>query len=130
MGDAGWGMRDAGCGMRDAGCGCGCDSYGSAKGHYPRVALTAQRTFPRCRTLHFESMNQPLAETIFWIAALACALAEIAILRSTIAQKRSHNPSLVRAGSQLSELIWAVIPAVALSLLLIATWRRIEAREN
>ena len=75
-------------------------------------------------------MNQPLAETIFWIAALACALAEIAILRSTIAQKRVQNPSLVRAGSPLSELIWAVIPAVALSLLLIATWRRIEAREN
>ena len=75
-------------------------------------------------------MNQPLAETIFWIAALACAVAEIAILRSTIAQKRVQNPSLVRASSPATELVWAVIPAVALSLLLFATWRRIEAREN
>ena len=75
-------------------------------------------------------MNQPLAETIFWIAALACAVAEIAILRSTIAQRRAQNPSLVRAGSPLSELIWAILPAIALSLLLVATWRRIEAREN
>lgn len=75
-------------------------------------------------------MNQPLAETIFWIAALACAVAEIAILRSTIAQKRAQNPSLVSVSSPAAELVWAVIPAVALSLLLLATWRRIEAREN
>jgi heme/copper-type cytochrome/quinol oxidase subunit 2 len=75
-------------------------------------------------------MNQPLAETIFWIAALACAVAEIAILRSTISQRRVDNPNLVRAGSPITELIWAAVPAVALSFLLVATWHRIEAREN
>ena len=75
-------------------------------------------------------MNQPLAETIFWIAALACAVAEIAILRSIIAQRHAQNSTLVPSGSPLAELIWAAIPAIALSALLIATWHRIEARHN
>ena len=75
-------------------------------------------------------MNQPLAETIFWIAALACAVAEIAILRSIIAQRRAQNSALIPSSSPLAELIWAIVPAIALSVLLIATWQRIEARHN
>ena len=75
-------------------------------------------------------MNQPLAETIFWIAALACAVAEIAILRSIIAQRRAQNPTVVASSSPLAELIWAIVPAIALSALLVATWQRIEARHN
>ena len=75
-------------------------------------------------------MNQPLAETIFWIAALACAVAEIAILRSILAQRRAQNSTLVASSSQLAELIWAIVPAIALSVLLFATWQRIQARHN
>jgi len=75
-------------------------------------------------------MNQPLAETIFWIAALACAVAEIAIVRSIIAQRRAQKSALVASSSPLAELIWAVVPAVALAVLLIATWQRIQARHN
>jgi heme/copper-type cytochrome/quinol oxidase subunit 2 len=75
-------------------------------------------------------MNQPLAETIFWIAALACAVAEIAIVRSIIAQRRAQKSTLVASSSPLAELIWAIVPAIALSVLLIATWERIEARHN
>jgi len=73
-------------------------------------------------------MNQPLAETIFWIAALACAVAEIAILRSIIAQRRAQNSILVASSSQRAELIWAIVPAIALLVLLVATWQKIEAR--
>jgi heme/copper-type cytochrome/quinol oxidase subunit 2 len=71
-----------------------------------------------------------MAETIFWIAAFACAVAEIAILRSIIAQRRAPNVGPAHRGSPLSEIVWGIVPAVALSVLLIATWRRIEAREN
>jgi len=74
-------------------------------------------------------MNQPLAETIFWIAAVACAVAELAILRSTFAVRRVEKSELVPVSSRSSELAWAVIPAVVLSSLLIFTWQRIEARE-
>ena len=71
-----------------------------------------------------------MAQTIFWIAALGCAVAEIAILRSIIAQRRAQNVGPVHAGSPLSEVVWGIVPAVALAVLLVATWRRIEAREN
>jgi heme/copper-type cytochrome/quinol oxidase subunit 2 len=75
-------------------------------------------------------MNQPLAETIFWIAAIACAVAEIAILRSIIAQRRAQHSSLVPSGSPVTELIWGVVPAIALALVLFASWRRVQQRDH
>jgi hypothetical protein len=74
-------------------------------------------------------MNQPLAETIFWIAAAACIVAEIAILRSTFAAKPANKSELVPSASRGSELAWAIVPALALSAVLFATWKRVEARE-
>ena len=75
-------------------------------------------------------MNQPLAETIFWIAVVACVVAEVAILRSTFVARRANKSELVPASSRSGELAWAVVPALALCAVLIATWQRIEAREN
>ena|SRR5881392_2937431 len=75
-------------------------------------------------------MNQPLAETIFWIAAAACIVAEIAILRSTFAAEPAARSELVPAASRASELAWAIVPAIALSLVLIATWRKIDSRAS
>jgi heme/copper-type cytochrome/quinol oxidase subunit 2 len=74
-------------------------------------------------------MNQPLAETIFWIAAALCVIAELAILRSTFAARRATKSDLVPSASPRGELAWAIIPAVALGVVLTATWQRIEARE-
>ena len=73
-------------------------------------------------------MNQPLAETIFWIAAVACVIAELAILRSTFAARRANKSDLVPSASPRGELAWAIIPALALAVVLTATWGRIEAR--
>jgi heme/copper-type cytochrome/quinol oxidase subunit 2 len=75
-------------------------------------------------------MNQPLAETIFWIAVVACAVAEVAILRSTFVARRANKSELVPASSRSGELAWAVVPALALCVVLVATWQRIEARES
>jgi heme/copper-type cytochrome/quinol oxidase subunit 2 len=75
-------------------------------------------------------MNQPLAETIFWIAAAACAIAEVAILRSTFAARYANKSELVPASPRSSELAWAIIPALALSAVLVATWQKIEARQT
>jgi heme/copper-type cytochrome/quinol oxidase subunit 2 len=75
-------------------------------------------------------MNQPLAETVFWIAAIACVIAEIAILRSTFAARHASKSELVPSASPRGELAWAVIPALALGIVLAATWQRIEARDN
>jgi heme/copper-type cytochrome/quinol oxidase subunit 2 len=75
-------------------------------------------------------MNQPLAEALFWIAAVACVVAEIAILRSTYAARRVEKSDLVPSASRGGEITWAIIPAIMLAFLLAATWRRIEARET
>jgi heme/copper-type cytochrome/quinol oxidase subunit 2 len=74
-------------------------------------------------------MNQPLAETIFWIAAFACVVAQIAILRSTYAARRVEKSALVPAAAPRGEIVWAIIPALGLSALLFLTWQRIEARD-
>jgi hypothetical protein len=75
-------------------------------------------------------MNQPLAEAIFWIAAVACVIAELAILRSTFAARSAKQSELVPTASPRGELAWAIIPALALVVVLTATWQRIEARES
>ena len=75
-------------------------------------------------------MNQPLAETIFWIAVVACAVAEVAIVRSTFFARRANKSELVPASSRSGELAWAIVPALALCAVLVATWQRIEARES
>jgi heme/copper-type cytochrome/quinol oxidase subunit 2 len=75
-------------------------------------------------------MIQPLAEAIFWIATLACVVAEIAILRSTYEARRVEKSDLVPSASRGGEITWAVIPAIMLAFLLTATWQRIEARET
>ena len=75
-------------------------------------------------------MNQPLAETIFWIAAVACVIAEVTILRSTFGAQRANRSELVPASSRGGELAWAVIPALALCAVLVATWQRIDARQS
>lgn len=75
-------------------------------------------------------MNQPLAEGIFWIAVLACFVAQIAILRSTYAARKVEKSALVPAASRGGEIVWAIVPVVALSVLLVATWLKIDTREG
>lgn len=69
-----------------------------------------------------------MAEVIFWIAALLCVVAEIAVLRSTYFARGAEKSTLVPAARRGGEITWAIIPAVALLVLLTATWQKIEAR--
>ena len=75
-------------------------------------------------------MNLSLAEAIFWIAALACVAAQIALLRSSFKMKKGSKSELVPASPRPVELAWAILPALALSVLLFATWRKVAQREE
>lgn len=75
-------------------------------------------------------MNQPLAEIIFWIAAAACIVAEVAILRFTFSARGANKSELVPAAPRAGEIAWAIIPALVLVLLFGATWNRINARHG
>ena len=63
-------------------------------------------------------MSPLLAAAIFWIAVACCVVAQAAIVRSVL---------LARGGStrvrRAAELLWAVLPAIALATVLVLTWR-------
>jgi heme/copper-type cytochrome/quinol oxidase subunit 2 len=72
-------------------------------------------------------MTQQFAEVIFWIAAFCCAVAQVAILRAVfVPHARPDSSATMPQSSRAAEILWAVIPAVALAALLAATWRAIH----
>ncbi|HEY0529388.1 MAG TPA: hypothetical protein VGD02_11205 [Gemmatimonadaceae bacterium] len=73
-------------------------------------------------------MNQPVAEAIFWVAALACVIGELMILRSSFAVTRKTQSKLVPSAPRSGELAWAIIPAIGLVAVLFFTWQRMDAR--
>ena len=78
-------------------------------------------------------MTPFLADAIFWVAAVACAVAQIGILRATSARaSQSDRATPANAGAthrratRVEEIAWAVLPVVALSGALVLTWRALH----
>jgi len=73
-------------------------------------------------------MRIALGEAIFWIAAVCCLVAQVAILRSVLLP---HAPTAgadrvprPRTGA---EIAWALLPALALIGVFALTWRAMHA---
>ena len=69
-----------------------------------------------------------LREVIFWLAAAVCVVAEIAILRSMFRGSHLATPDRspavdaeVPRGRPVAEIVWAILPAVALVVILVLT---------
>jgi heme/copper-type cytochrome/quinol oxidase subunit 2 len=72
-------------------------------------------------------MSRPAAELLFWIAAALCVVAELAILRAAFSpHPRADRTDAVPDSPRGIEMMWAVIPAVGLGVLLVATWRALH----
>jgi heme/copper-type cytochrome/quinol oxidase subunit 2 len=71
-----------------------------------------------------------LAEIVFWLSVACCLVAQVSIVRSVLAARRlpAVRPDLPRANAAV-ELMWAVVPGIALAVLLLFTWRAIGARD-
>ena len=65
---------------------------------------------------------------VFAVATAMCAVAHVAILASVIRRRSSVVDSHVPKPRAAMEIVWALIPALALAFLLTATWERV--REN
>ncbi len=70
-----------------------------------------------------------IATTIFWVAVVLCVIAHRYILRSAFAAgaavQHTHTlPPIRRA----AEVMWVVLPAIALVFLFVATYRAIGIR--
>ena len=65
---------------------------------------------------------------LFWVAVIICIVGELAILRSLFTPRRSSEESQppIPHSPRGAEIMWGVIPAIALTLLLAATWRAIR----
>jgi hypothetical protein len=68
-----------------------------------------------------------LTLTLFWLAAAVCGVAQLALLRSAFSV-RARQPSTAGSAAW-KELAWAIIPALALGLLLFATWRAVSVAD-
>lgn len=69
-----------------------------------------------------------LTDAIFWISAICCAAAQAAILRSVIIAP-AHGPGGPSSsiGRRATDLIWAVLPGLALIAVFVFTWRVMHA---
>ena len=71
-------------------------------------------------------MPLSFADAIFWIAVALCAVAEVAIVRSAFASRPAPTAEHVPAARRPVEALWAIVPAIALVVVLLATWRAIH----
>jgi len=67
------------------------------------------------------------ADGLFWLSVACCALAQFYILRSVGASRRAQEGTIQLSRKRgVMEVVWAVLPAVALAVLLIFTWRAVR----
>ena len=71
-----------------------------------------------------------LADVIFWVAVVCCAVAQWFILRLAFAAPDAASVQVagrvVPKSRRAAEIVWAVLPAVMLALVLAATWRAVH----
>lgn len=70
-------------------------------------------------------MSPAMNSAMFWIAAVLCAVAQVALVWSAIRAPMSGSPqsASMRMPSRASEIAWTVVPAIGLVVLLVFTWR-------
>jgi len=76
-------------------------------------------------------MGPSVADTLFWIAALTCAVAQAAILRGVVTEPpvgdESDPPASPRPrtgpGRRTVEGAWSILPGLLLVFVLVWTWR-------
>jgi heme/copper-type cytochrome/quinol oxidase subunit 2 len=68
------------------------------------------------------------AKLLFWVAAICCLVAHAAILRSVLRVSAPSDKS-ISTRRRLTEIAWAVVPAIGLAAVLVTTWRGIVTRQ-
>jgi heme/copper-type cytochrome/quinol oxidase subunit 2 len=69
-------------------------------------------------------MPASLSDALFWVAVACCAGAQLLVLLAAFASRGSRPPAeSLPPVRRAVEVVWAIVPALALALLLAATWR-------
>jgi heme/copper-type cytochrome/quinol oxidase subunit 2 len=73
-------------------------------------------------------MRLSFADGLFWSSVACCAFAQFLILRSVGGRRHVPEPSArLPRRHGVMEILWAVVPALALCVLLAFTWRAMRA---
>jgi heme/copper-type cytochrome/quinol oxidase subunit 2 len=75
-------------------------------------------------------MSNALADAIFWVAVASCTVAQVAILRSIFNTAPQGAPAAAPGAPRIHramEIVWAILPAVALAGVLALTWRAMQS---
>jgi heme/copper-type cytochrome/quinol oxidase subunit 2 len=76
-------------------------------------------------------MPVSFATGLFWTSVACCVVAQLLIVRSVIGARHVPRPDTDLPRSHAGvELMWALVPAVALVALFVFTWRAVEAHET
>jgi heme/copper-type cytochrome/quinol oxidase subunit 2 len=62
------------------------------------------------------------ADAIFWVAVACCAVAQAAIVRSSLVSPAQASDEPASVARRALEVCWAVVPGIALAFLFVATW--------
>lgn len=74
-------------------------------------------------------MPSTFADGLFWVSVACCVVAQLLIIRSIRGREHAPEPTAAAPRSgRVSEVVWAVLPAIALFALLFHTWRTMQAR--
>ena len=77
-------------------------------------------------------MPSALDDAIFWVSVVICAVAQGAILRSVFGASAEAAPAAPAAPAgvprprRVVEIVWAIVPPIALAVLFAFTWRAIH----
>ena len=95
----------------------------------------AARLTLRARTVSFRVslysrcfMRLSFAASLFWLSVACCAVAQVFIIRSVLVTRHRADSDAVQSRSHPGvEIAWAVLPAIALAVLLGFTWQAVRA---
>jgi heme/copper-type cytochrome/quinol oxidase subunit 2 len=71
-------------------------------------------------------MTFRFADVLFWLAAACCAIGHLAILRSVVMARGGADQQSERR-HRVVEIVWAVLPGIALAVVLTFTWRAMHS---
>jgi len=72
-------------------------------------------------------MTPLMATALFWVAAAFCLVAQLALVWSAIRAPMPGNAEApVKMPRRATEIAWTVVPALALAVLLVFTWRAMQ----
>jgi heme/copper-type cytochrome/quinol oxidase subunit 2 len=77
-------------------------------------------------------MSPAITTTLFWVAVGSCAIGQMALIWSAVRAPMSGSTesASMRMPSRASEVAWTIVPAIALAVLLVFTWRAVARQVN